>query len=82
MKAMIEQVVPCYVCVYLNATYITLKQNKVFNCIAVCIREDSSKEVLAYIVVPTKSSFAWQEVLRALKERGVEEVLLFLPLAT
>lgn len=56
-----------YVCVYLDATYI-----------AVGIREDGLKEVLAYTVAPTESAFVWEEVLLNLKKRGVEEVLLFI----
>ncbi len=46
--------------------------------IAGCIREDGSKEVIAYIIAPTESAFNWKELLLEIKERGVEEVLLFL----
>lgn len=70
-----------YVCVYLDATYISLKRETVSKeavYIAVGIREDGSKEVLAYTVAPTESAFVWEEVLVDLKERGVEEVLLFI----
>lgn len=70
-----------YVCVYLDATYISLKRDTVSKeavYIAVGIREDGSKEVLAYTVAPTESAFVWEEVLLDLKERGVEEVLLFI----
>ena len=70
-----------YICVYLDATYISLKRDTVSKeavYIAVGIREDGSKEVLAYAVAPTESAFVWQEVLLDLKERGVEEVLLFI----
>lgn len=70
-----------YAYVYLDATYISLKRDTVSKeavCIAVGIREDGSKEVLAYTVTPTESAFVWEEVLQDLKERGVEEVLLFI----
>lgn len=70
-----------YACVYLDATYISLKRDTVSKeavYIAVGIREDGSKEVLAYTVAPTESAFVWEEVLLDLKERGVEEVLLFI----
>ncbi|MDM5152517.1 transposase [Bacillus sp. DX1.1] len=46
--------------------------------IAVGIREDGSKEVLAYTIAPTESAFIWKKLLEDLKERGVEEVLLFI----
>ncbi|AIY04509.1 transposase [Planococcus sp. PAMC 21323] len=70
-----------YACVYLDATYISLKRDTVSKeavYITVGIREDGSKEVLAYTVAPTESAFVWEEVLLDLKERGVEEVLLFI----
>lgn len=70
-----------YVCVYLDATYISLKRDTVSKeavYIVVGIREDGSKEVLSYTVAPTESAFVWEEVLQDLKERGVEEVLLFI----
>ena len=45
--------------------------------IAVGIREDGSKKVLAYTIAPTESAYNWQELLEKLKDRGVENVLLF-----
>lgn len=70
-----------YVCVYLDATYIAVRRDTVSKeavYIAVGIREDGSKEVLAYTVAPTESAYNWQELLKELKDRGVEEVLLFI----
>ena len=70
-----------YACVYLDAIYIPLKRDTVSKeaiYIAVGTREDGWKEVLAYTVAPTESAFVWEEVLQDLKERGVEEVLLFI----
>lgn len=55
-----------YACIYLDATYIALKRDTVSKeavYIAVGIREDGSKEVLAYAVAPTESAFVWEEVL-------------------
>ncbi|WP_277680298.1 IS256 family transposase [Gracilibacillus dipsosauri] len=69
-----------YVCVYLDATYIAVRRDTVSKeavYIAVGIREDGSKEVLAYTIAPTESAYNWQELLEELKERGVEDVLLF-----
>lgn len=87
-KAMTEQVEAFnkrpldvrYVCIYLDATYIPVKRETVSKeavYIAVGIREDGSKEVLAYTIAPTESAFVWKELLQELKERGVQEVLLF-----
>jgi len=88
-KAMSEQVeafksrslAPRYACIYLDATYIALKRDTVSKeavYIAVGIREDGSKEVLSYTIAPTESAFVWKELLEDLKERGVEEILLFI----
>lgn len=70
-----------YVCVYMDATYIAVRRDTVSKeaiSIAVGIREDGSKEVLTYTIAPTESAFNWKELLLELKERGVEEVLLFI----
>lgn len=70
-----------YVCVYLDATYIAVRRDTVSKeavYIAVGIREDGSKEVLAYTIAPTESSYNWHELLEELKERGIEDVLLFI----
>ncbi len=70
-----------YVCVYLDATYIALKRDTVSKeavYIAVGIREDGSKEVLTYTIAPTESAFVWKELLKDLKARGTEEILLFI----
>ena len=70
-----------YVCVYLDATYIAIRRDTVSKeavYIAVGIREDGSKEVLAYTIAPTESAHNWKELLLDIKERGVEDVLLFI----
>lgn len=70
-----------YACVYLDATYIAIKRETVSKeavYIAVGIREDGSKEVLAYTIAPTESAFVWKELLEDIKERGVEDILLFI----
>ena len=69
-----------YVCVYLDATYIPVRRDTVSKeavYFAVGIREDGSKEILAYTIAPTESAYNWHELLEELKERGVEDVLLF-----
>ena len=70
-----------YVCVYLDATYIAVRRDTVSKeavYIAVGIREDGSKEVLSYTIAPTESAYVWKELLQDLKERGGDEVLLFI----
>ncbi|GAF18497.1 LOW QUALITY PROTEIN: mobile element protein [Bacillus sp. JCM 19046] len=69
-----------YVCIYLDATFIAVKRDTVKEAVylVIGIQEDGSKEVLAYTIAPTESSFIWQEVLEDLRERGVEDVLLFI----
>lgn len=70
-----------YACVYLDATYIAVRRETVSKeavYIAVGICEDGSKEVLAYTISPTESAFIWKELLEDLKDRGAEEVLLFI----
>lgn len=70
-----------YVCIYLDATYIAVKRETVSKeavYLAVGIREDGSKEVLAYTIAPTESAFVWKELLLDIKERGAGEVLLFI----
>ena len=69
-----------YVVVYLDATYSAVRRDMVSKeavYIAVGIREDGSKEVLGYTIAPTESAYNWQELLEELKDRGVEDVLLF-----
>ena len=70
-----------YVCVYLDATYIAVKRETVSKeavYLAVGIREDGSKEVLSYAIAPTESAYVWKELLQDLRERGTNEVLLFI----
>lgn len=70
-----------YVCVYLDATYISLKRDTVQKeavYIAIGVLEDGTKEVISYFVSPTESASMWKELLVSIKERGVTEVLLFI----
>lgn len=70
-----------YACVYLDATYISLKRDTVMKeavYIAIGVRVDGTKEVITYKIAPTESTTEWKNLLRDIKERGVEEVLLFI----
>lgn len=64
----------------LDATYIAVRRYTVSKeavYIAVGIREDGSKEVLVYTIAPTESAYNWQGLPEELKDRGIEDVLLF-----
>ncbi len=61
-----------YVCVYLDATYIPVRRDTVLKeavYIAIGIREDGSKEVLAYTIAPTESAYNWLKLLEELHRR-------------
>ncbi|MDG4644036.1 MULTISPECIES: IS256 family transposase [Enterococcus] len=69
-----------YAAIYLDATYIPLKRKTVAKeaiHIAVGIRLDGAKEVLAYAIAPNESTVIWNEILEDLVARGVKDVLLF-----
>ncbi|EGP5281360.1 TPA: IS256 family transposase [Enterococcus faecium] len=69
-----------YAAIYLDATYIPLKRKTVAKeaiHIAVGIRPDGAKEVLAYAIAPNESTVIWNEILEDLVARGVKDVLLF-----
>ncbi|MFT8872852.1 MAG: IS256 family transposase [Sporolactobacillus sp.] len=70
-----------YVCVYLDATYLPLRRDTVEKeaiHIAIGVKPDGTKEVLAYTVAPTESTGVWSELLTDIRERGVQDVLLFI----
>ena len=70
-----------YVCVNLDTIFLPVKRETVSKeavYIAVGIREDGSKEVLAYTVAPTESAHVWKELFEDIHTRGVEAVLLFI----
>ncbi|KFN12082.1 transposase, Mutator family protein [Bacillus pseudomycoides] len=54
----------------------TVSKETVYIAVGIC--EDGSKEVLAYSIAPTESAYNWQELLEELKDRGVENILLFI----
>lgn len=69
-----------YAVVYLDATYLPLRRDTVAKeavHIAIGIQPNGHKEVLSYKIAPTESSSVWSEVLADLKDRGVQQTLLF-----
>ena len=70
-----------YVCIYLDATHIPIRRQTVEKeavYIAIGITEEGNKEVLDFTIAPTESSHVWEELIQGLRERGVENVLLFI----
>ncbi len=66
-----------YVYVYLDATFLPVKRETVSKeavYIVVGIGEDGSKEVLAYTIAPTESSYVCEDI----QARGVAEALPFI----
>lgn len=57
-----------YAVVYLDATYLPL---------AIGIQANGHKEVLGYQLAPTESSTVWTGLLLDLKQRGLQQALLF-----
>lgn len=71
---------PRFVCLYLDATYLALRRDSVSKealHMIVGINAEGIKEVLDYRLYPTESSENYKEMLLDLRQRGLEEVLLF-----
>ena len=71
---------PRYSVIFLDATTMPIRRDTVEResiYIAIGIRADGTKEVLAYTLAPTESAYVWGELLDDIKHRGVEEALLF-----
>lgn len=69
-----------YAVIYLDATYLPLRRDTVAKeavHIAIGIQPNGHKEVLSYKIAPTESGAIWAEVLADLKQRGVQQNLLF-----
>lgn len=69
-----------YAVVYLGATYLPLRRDRVAKeavHLAIGIQASGHKEVLGYQIAPTESSAVWTELLLDLKQRGLQQVLLF-----
>lgn len=69
-----------YIAVYCDATYIPLKRNTVQKealHVLLGITPDGRKEVLDYAVAANENNSTYKQLLKNIKERGAEEVLLF-----
>lgn len=69
-----------YFAIYLDGTYIPIRRKTIEKecvIIALAIKEDGSKEVLGYMIRPTESLCAYEELLNDLKKRGLNTNQLF-----
>ena len=71
----------CYIVIYGDATYINVSRDTVQKeaiHILMGITADGNKEILDYQLFPNESSENYREMLKDIRSRGVEEVLLFI----
>ena len=70
-----------YAVIYLDATFIPVQRgtsSKEALHVIVGVEPNGTREVLDAVVFPTEAAQNYEELLRRLKERGVEQVLLFI----
>jgi len=66
-----------YVALYIDAIHAKVRRETVQGeafCVALGVREDFTREVIAMYNSPTESAAAWEEVLKDIKQRGVEKI--------
>lgn len=70
-----------FFCVYLDATYIPLRRDtyqREAAYVAVGIKPNGHKEIIDYRIAPVENIEIWGEMISNFKERGLEQVELFL----
>lgn len=70
-----------FFCVYLDATYIPLRRDTYQReavYVAVGIKPNGNKEIIDYRIAPVENLEVWSEMIADFKERGLEQVELFL----
>lgn len=70
-----------YACIYCDATFIPVRRGSVSKeavHILIGITEEGYKDVLDFEIFPTETSANYKEILKNLKARGLEDVLLFI----
>lgn len=70
-----------FFCIYLDATYISLRRetyDREAVYVAVGIKTDGHKEIIDYRIAPVENLTVWEEMISNFKERGVNQVELFL----
>jgi putative transposase len=71
-----------YAIIYGDATYLSVRRDSVAKealHILIGITHKGEKEVLDYALSPSESADNYREMLQSLKQRGLEQVLLFVP---
>ena len=67
-----------YTVIFCDATYITVRRDDSYSkeavFIAYGVRKDGFRELLALEIMPTESATNWEEILRGIKDRGVQKV--------
>jgi transposase-like protein len=70
-----------YKVIYMDVIFITVKRGNEYSkeglYVAIGLKEDNKRELVALSVNPTESASEWGNVLENLKKRGVEQVDLF-----
>lgn len=69
-----------YSVVYIDALHLKLRRDTVSNdavYFVLGVDEDGYREILDFFIGVKESAYVWEDHLMALKQRGVEEVLLF-----
>lgn len=75
-----RQISSQYAVVYLDATYLNLRRDSVSKealHVIMGITPDGYKEILDYAIYPTEAAANYEEMIVSLKNRGLEQVLLF-----
>lgn len=70
-----------FFCIYLDATYIPLRRetyDREAVYVSVGIKPDGHKEIIDYRIAPVENLTVWEEMIANFKERGVDQVELFL----
>ena len=69
-----------YVAIFMDATYLNVRRDSVAKeplHVLLGITPDGTREVLDYALYPTESAANYEDMLIAIKQRGVKQVLLF-----
>lgn len=69
-----------YAVIYCDATYLNLRRDSVAKealHVLLGITPEGYKEIIDYAIYPSESALNYEDMLSSLKERGLEEVLLF-----
>lgn len=69
-----------YVVIYMDATYLSVRRDSVAKealHVLLGVTPDGTREIIDYALYPTESADNYEEMLKAIKQRGVKQVLLF-----